>query len=287
MLIANKFGYPSVVVAAAERSQYQPKKGTIGVSALVGPPLVRTLALKHWDKIVVDVDDLLVRMMGSAWHSYLEGIQTDLSKDLPHDQRPRVEQFVRSVFDHQIVTGCVDFLHNGILADYKLTSAWSIVFGKPEWEQQLNVYAELAERNGYPVVTLRNYAFLKDWDEYKAAQQGDYPKSRFVTADVPLWDSTRRVEFIRQRIEDHRNNPERECNPEEKWQKPDAFAVMKAGRKTALRVLGSETDAAAWIAENKPDGKVSVVKRAGSCQRCAKYCQVAAFCPFKQTVVED
>ena len=30
--------------------------------------------------------------------------------------------------------------------DYKVTSVWSLIFDKPEWERQLNCYAYLVEK---------------------------------------------------------------------------------------------------------------------------------------------
>jgi hypothetical protein len=44
-------------------------------------------------------------------------------------------------------------LADGTLKDYKVTSAWTVMNAlkdeKPEWVQQLNCYAWLAEENGY------------------------------------------------------------------------------------------------------------------------------------------
>ncbi len=66
-----------------------------------------------------------------------------------------------------------------------------------------------------------------------------------------------------------------ECTPAERWAKPTIYAVRKPGRKTALRVLDTET-AARELAAATPNGYVEI--RPGESVRCADYCAVAEFC---------
>jgi len=75
------------------------------------------------------------------------------------------------------------------------------------------------------------------------------------------------------------------CTASERWEKQSTYAVMKKGRKSALRVLETEKDAFQWCADNgyllegngvKPG--FSIEFRQGESTRCEKYCSVRDFC---------
>ena len=65
-----------------------------------------------------------------------------------------------------------------------------------------------------------------------------------------------------------------ECSPEERWVRPDIFAVFKPGGKRAVRLFDSEAEALAF-AENSGGG-LYVQKRPGSSIRCEVYCPVSS-----------
>ena len=67
------------------------------------------------------------------------------------------------------------------------------------------------------------------------------------------------------------------CSPEERWERPTTWAVMKEGRKTALRVFDAKEEA-----DKMADGQkgLSVEERKGACARCEGYCLAAKFCSF-------
>lgn len=165
---------------------------------------------------------------------------------------------------------------------------WSYIFGKREWEEQLNVYAFLARVNGSSVNELSILAFFYDWDENSMLRNPDYPKHPILKIPVVLWDPEKQREFVMERINAHiACEP---CSPEERWRRPSTFAVMKEGRKTALRVLGSYDEAYQWCNENGhiyQDGDfvgqerkgISIVERVGEDRRCQDYCPVRAICP--------
>ncbi|KKK98440.1 hypothetical protein LCGC14_2642760 [marine sediment metagenome] len=66
-----------------------------------------------------------------------------------------------------------------------------------------------------------------------------------------------------------------ECTAEERWARPDSWAVMKAGAKKAYRVF--EEPALAEAMANSMAG-YEVVFRPGEQVRCARYCPVMQFC---------
>ena len=93
-------------------------------------------------------------------------------------------------------------------------------------------------------------------------------------------------EFIKSRIaelEANENTPDNElkgCTPEERWSKGDTWAIMKAGRKTALKVCKSEEEAKSLVSEL---GGTNVEFRKGEDVRCESYCNVCKWCPYYQS----
>ena len=72
------------------------------------------------------------------------------------------------------------------------------------------------------------------------------------------------------------------CTPLERWSRPDQFAVMKDGRKSALRLLSTMKDAKQYIVDkNMKEGKgCTIVHRVGQDVRCDNYCSVNKFCDY-------
>jgi hypothetical protein len=68
-----------------------------------------------------------------------------------------------------------------------------------------------------------------------------------------------------------------ECTASERWQRNTVFAVMKKGRKTAVK-LYEEKEYAETHRQMDPDN-LSVVERPGISVRCEDgYCSAAEFC---------
>lgn len=276
MRLTNNNNYPDAIVRAAKAHLYEPSKDINRVTELISPPLIKTLTIENWDNIVVDVDDEIVALFGTAFHELLSSYE---KKDgVIFKQRFNIK------IDGNVISGEPDkfVVDSGILSDYKVTSAWTMVFGRAEWEQQLNIYKFLLEKHGYTVNKAFINAFLRDWTKYQAIQKGnwDYPQQRYVIKRINLWDNENIENFIKERLNDHLNNPRRECTAEEKWEKKATYAVVKEGRKTALRVLDSMGEAKEWLSQQKDTKKLSITERKGACTRCEQYCSVNKFCPY-------
>ncbi|MDP1615071.1 MAG: hypothetical protein Q8L68_04670, partial [Methylococcales bacterium] len=79
------------------------------------------------------------------------------------------------------------------------------------------------------------------------------------------------------------------CTDEERWRRPEFWAVMKKGRKSAVacnsylngeKIPFTEADAKKWIQDNGKKGEqLSLECRKGVCMRCQNYCAVNTFCP--------
>jgi hypothetical protein len=75
------------------------------------------------------------------------------------------------------------------------------------------------------------------------------------------------------------------------WEKPSTYAVMKEGRKTAVRVFDTKEEALNFISETYPTLKeaynINLVTRLGKRIRCEEYCNVSSFCSQYQEYLES
>jgi hypothetical protein len=187
------------------------------------------------------------------------------------------------------------------IVDYKVTSVWSVIYGKPEWENQLNCYAYLVnDKNAFNkrnVTNLKICAILRDWNRREAERKPDYPQAPIVFVDIPLWDHEKASKYIINRMALHQeaqilydmHGDLGLCSDEDTWKKPDTWAVKKKGQKRALRVLDTEKDAKEYIEwHNKTDDayikktNLEIEFRGGEYTRCGNYCSVADFCKQKK-----
>jgi hypothetical protein len=68
-----------------------------------------------------------------------------------------------------------------------------------------------------------------------------------------------------------------ECTDEERWMRPDSWAVMKVGNKRATKVHDSRHEAEKHLANL--DGNFVIDHRRGEPIRCTgDYCNVSAWC---------
>ena len=150
-------GDPAVANAITTNAFYDKHAADISISQLVKRPRAAALELLHDDEIVVDVSEELWMLLGSAVHAVIAADDKGASQ-------LKEERLFMEVEGWKI-SGKPDVLSlDGVLTDYKVTSVWSFTFiDKPEWETQLNFYAELLRSTGYAVVDLRMLASLRAW----------------------------------------------------------------------------------------------------------------------------
>ena len=282
MNLTNKFNLPQSIVNAVANDPYD-NKGTLSVTTLLKSPYQRALEVEHKDDIVEDVADRIYSLLGQSVHHILERAGSD--EDLVE------ERFFQEVNGERI-SGQLDLLEaDGTLCDFKVTSVWAILAamkeGKMEWERQLNMLAWLAKKDGHGVDKLRIVAIARDWSPSKAKQGGDSYPQRVEAIEFLLWDEDRQLRYIESRIVAHLDPHPKPCSDEDRWAKPDTFAVMKIGGKRALRVLPTLNEASDWFAEylkKHPKEKLHIDERKGENVRCEGYCSVAQFCPHFATL---
>lgn len=265
----------------ADAVMYNPYtlEGDISVTGLLRPPQMATLERTNYEDMTEDVSDGLWRLMGRAMHHVLEsagGRDRGTSKEA---------LLTVDVFGWK-VSGHFDILYpTGTLKDYKFSTVWSYVYGKSEWIEQLNLYAYMAEENGLEVNDLSISLLCRDWSAAKAKQNPDFPPIPFVEIPVTRWPKEATKRFLEERVRLHQeaqsgNFPP--CTDEERWSKPDTWAVQKPNAKRAWRVFPNTYKAmeAKDAVNTKYIGReqMVVVHRPGKNVRCESYCPVMQFC---------
>lgn len=271
MKITNKFGLPKVMFDVLSKV-YPQKPNRLSVTRLIDSPYLNKLLMKHWDELEEDVSDRLWALLGKSVHYVLEK-----GADLNSFAEEKLEIQMGDI----TIVGVTDNYHEKIISDYKVTSVWHWILGDgKDYENQLNCNAWLWRKKGFEVTGLVVHAILRDWQRSKTGE--DYPPIPFATRQIPLWTFEKQEEYITNRIMFHLQIDPMPCTPEERWEKKPTFAVMKKGRKSALRVLNTFDLANNWFAENVPEKEVKICtieKRKGSCIRCESYCPVRNICP--------
>jgi len=271
MKITNKFHLPEPLVKAVENDPYDSGDSDISVTRLIDSPQILQLMKHHHGEMEEDVSERIWALLGQSVHSVIERAARE--GDIVE------ERFFAAVRGWK-VSGQVDLVSKGILYDFKVTSVWSLKGdAKIEYERQLNVLDWLLWKNGIEVKELKICGICKDWRRNELKRfGGDYPPAPAVLVDVPRWTRGQQEEYVSDRVLRHQeaavgNIPD--CSPDERWEKPTTYAVMKKGRKSALRVFESFEEADKYAGN---DDKLEIVERPGASVRCEEYCPVREWC---------
>lgn len=279
----NKYNLPDPVVTALTRDDYTRGESHISVTQLIDSPRVRLLRDEYDHAIEEDVSENLWSVLGRAAHTVME--------DTADGERYIAERRFSMEVLGWTLSGAVDlceWLPNGALKlwDYKVTSVWSVIFGKIEWEYQLNCYAQLVcEELKAPVEEIEIIVIARDWVNSKARMDPNYPQCPIIRVPIKLWSAADRSEFIERRMAFHQEAEFQHatggdlppCSPEERWQKETKYAVKKRGNKRAAKVYDIKEDAEAHV--DSADIPMEIEVREGSCVRCEQnWCRVAEWC---------
>lgn len=273
MKITNKSNpsLPEVIVrmAQAESEKHLPVEGTLSVTEICSAPRIYQLRKRHWDTLEEDVQDHIDMLFGTAWHRALE----------VHKGRDEIaeERYFCEVGSHKI-SGQVDLYDPATktITDHKTAKVYSYMLGNhKDYEQQLNCYRYLLAKNDLAVEKIVIFWTFKDWSWRSAAKDEDYPQSKAMVQDIPLWTMDEAESFITTRLAGHfltEELPDDElpnCLPEDMWEREPTFAVKKAGVQKAKRVLSSEKEAQDWIGNQKG---LSIENRPGERVKCEQFC---------------
>lgn len=281
MRITNNTGLPQALVDAVTNDPYEGGEADISVTRLIGSPRINQLSKIHADSLEADASTMLWSLMGQAVHSVLERAGEAEGRI--------IERRFFGEKNGMTISGQVDLIESTILSDYKFMSTWEIIYGlKPEKAAQLNVLRWLAEGEGVRIDTLQIVALLRDWVASKAKTDANYPQNHVHIIDVPVWSDERVEQYIADQVEAHAkaNITLPECSEEDRWYTGDKYAVMKTGRKSALRLLNTLAEAEDWLGHNPGKGGTHIDYRPGENKRCNSYCPVKMFCEQYDNMLE-
>lgn len=269
MIRTNQYGIPDAIVKAVVADPYSRGESDFSVTDLIGPPQIRHLKAKHEDELVEDVRESVWRLLGQGVHSVLER-----AGEGAVEERLFVTILPPWLDESVVVSGQVDLRKGTKMTDYKVTATYSYQLGlKPEWEQQVNLYAWLAAKNGHDITEAEIVVVLRDWMRSRADRDESYPNSPIQTIPVPLWTMDVAEEFVMSRLALHTADVVAPCSDEERWARGGFVHKPEKGRS---KKYNSMTDAANAMMQK--GGTVDTLEP--QYVRCeGNWCGVAEFCP--------
>tara|TARA_R100001086_G_scaffold32972_1_gene14957 strand:+ start:156 stop:1067 length:912 start_codon:yes stop_codon:yes gene_type:complete len=278
MNITNLLNLPEPIVEAVRNDPYDRGAAHISVTGMIGPARKRRLELDHADEITEDASQRIWALFGQVAHGILERAD----KSGITERRLFIERHGWTI-SGQFDRIC---LYRRALGDYKATSTYAIRDGgRAEWTPQLNIYRHMAIEHGYEIDRLEVIAILRDWSKRKAEHSPDtYPPAPVAIIEIPVWSPERCEAYIRERLIEHGRAQTTlpECSPDERWERPSVYRVVKVGNKRATAVCATESEADARLDElmgNAKPGVEYVIEITEPEQvRCADYCNAAPFC---------
>ena len=289
-MVTNKFKLPQFVVDALTHSDYTRGDSDISVTQLIDSPRIARLQREHADEQTKDAVDFVWSRFGTSVHVMFEESLKATGSDVITEERLFTETqgwSLSGAIDAQEVSD-----DGVIISDFKVTSAWSVIFDKSSWHTQLNVYAYLVRKaKGQTVKKLQIVALLRDWVRRKAEQGGEYPTAPIVVLDIPMWSEAEQDAYVESQIKKHMeatntDQPLIFCSSEETWQKDTVYAVMKKGRKSAVKLYKTEPEAVERA--EKEGSNHSVEVRKGEKTRCkGDWCGVSKWCDQYQSEAKE
>lgn len=283
MTTTNEMNMPQAFVNFVSNVRHN-APGTLSATTLLKGDKEIVLYDRHFDELTQDAAELVWATFGTAVHSIMENQNDDAFKE---------EAFEVPVGNWK-VTGRVDRydMEHEILEDWKTASVWKVIYGDfSEWKAQGLTYAWLMKQSGLNVKRCRFIALLKDHSKTEAKRKADYPQRpvyiyEFDVTDADLEATEARIKAkIASVTEAYKLGDDDipPCTEEERWATATKYAVMKEGRKTALKVCDTMSDAQAYMRDM---GGSRIDIRPGESKKCADYCPCAEFCNFYHDCVE-
>ena len=278
MKVSNRLHLPEAFVKAVSVERHN-KAGCFSATTLNKGAKEIILTDRHFDEITVDAADSVWAVWGTAVHALLES-QPDNNFH---------EEFFKVPVSNSFVTGQVDSydMERGIINDWKTASVYKVMKADfSDWYKQGMTYAWLLKQNGLEVRRCRFIALLKDHSMTKAETDSSYPQAPVFTYEFEVTPEeleqagariTAKVKDIEaaELMSDDDIEP---CTAEERWADGDKWAVMKNGRKTAIRVFDTKIDAENCAGELGNSHYVE--HRPAVSRKCGKYCLCKDFCSF-------
>lgn len=272
MKLTNRLNLPAPLVAAIANDQYSGSASDYSTTGLLRPPRIAQLTRLHREEMTEDASDRIWSLFGQITHSIIERAAVS---DL-------VEKRLFMEIAGKTFSGQIDLWKSDTLWDWKTTSIYSGKDGpKYEWTQQGNVNRLLCAENGIEVRRIQYVALYRDWSKMAAERKGEeYPQSQVEVFDLPLWPLEKSRAFVEERIALHEAAKVELplCSAEERWMRPEKWALMKKGAKRAIKLYDSEAQAQDALENTQERQKHKIEHRPGENVRCLWYCPVSVYC---------
>ena len=282
MIVSNVLNLPAAFVHAVSTERHNAPHCYSATTLNKGAKEI-VLTDRHYDEITVDASEQIWAVWGTAVHALLESEKDDNF----HEERFKV------AVGNSYVTGQVDSydMERGIINDWKTASVWKVQFADfADWRAQGLTYAWLLTKSGLEVKKCRFVALLKDHSKTKAKHDARYPQSPVfvyefdVTADDLAATEARIISKVTEienayKLGDDDIEP---CTLEERWADGEKYAVMKNGRKTAVKLFDNQQDAEAYAGELGNSHYVE--HRPAVSRKCEDYCSCCDFCNFYKSM---
>ena len=282
MIVSNVLNLPAAFVHAVSTERHNAPHCYSATTLNKGAKEI-VLTDRHYDEITVDASEQIWAVWGTAVHALLESEKDDNF----HEERFKV------AVGNSWVTGQVDSydMERGIINDWKTASVWKVQFADfADWRAQGLTYAWLLTKSGLEVKKCRFVALLKDHSKTKAKHDASYPQSPVfvyefdVTAEDLAATEARIISKVTEienayKLGDDDIEP---CTLEERWADGEKYAVMKNGRKTAVKLFDNQQDAEAYAGELGNSHYVE--HRPAVSRKCEDYCSCCDFCNFYKSM---
>ena len=281
MKITNNQNLPQTLVNAINNHEH--KSGAdISASQLLTSPRAFWLAKRHNAEIEQDVSSMIWALFGTAVHGIAEMGESKNSLAEEYFSKVQVGDFS--------VSGTADLYEDGIIYDWKTVSVWSLIFlddaKLAEYVSQLNAYAYFYRKAGMEVKGLKIVMIMRDWQKSKSTFDVNYPASQVKVLNIPLFSQEQTEQYLKTRINylmSFKDVPDNElplCSKAYRWAKPSKWALMKKGRKSAIKLFDNEEEASNALTDSN---QYVEERKADEWKRC-EYCSARAFCNQTQFI---
>jgi len=285
MKVTNNLNLPKGIVKAVSTEPHNKSDMELSATTLLKGIKEILLTNRHWEELTVDAADSIWAIWGQAVHALLE----------EEGENEFTECDLNATVGDITVTGKIDNynMKTGVIADYKTASIWKITVGDFEdWWKQGLIYAWLLYKSGFKIEKCRFIAILKDHSKSKARYDSNYPQSPVFIFEFPIGEVqlAEAETYTKGRVttylkyKDFPDDDIPPCTDEERWATETKYAVMKQGRKTAVKLFDNVVEANQRAAELGAGHYVET--RPGVSKKCADYCVCRDFCNFYKNIVK-
>jgi len=299
MKLTNNLDLNPLIVKVLSHDEYDYNPDIISATQIMNPPLMYALKKLHPDDLERDVSENCASVFGSAVHALVETV--DLGIECIKEERLTAKIELPNGHLYEI-SGKFDLLvklpnNQWQLIDTKTTSVWTKIYKSHEEDyiHQLSIYRWLNALNGRDVIPdAKIWFWFTDWSRKAANDDPEYPQLRTEIINIKLLSAEETLDYVVQQLMSKEEavkllaeGRESEIIETDKdlWRKPDVYAVMQEGRKSAVKLFETEDNAKFYIQEQNLQ-KAYIDLRKGKVMRC-NYCDAWKVCNrYKQFLSE-